>query len=822
MNASPRAPRRADSPKRCFAFSRGAGTRRRFRRAAVVVLALAVSLGGVFGVLSLTGDHQSQAALTSSRYKISAKNNFKISQAYGFSPKWNGSGTSVTTQSGWTAGNLTACLNNGSTAAWTITGPNWAKNKNAWVKFTNVGWYNGKSVDLTITVYAFGDTTTASNKVARVSKFFNKNRTALESTGDVRWKFSYTYNGTSTAVSGLKSNLYFFCMTYKKGAAQEKVDPAMGSKGTDPLQAVAYGKNLTERVYDTYHAEYYVKTATTTDVAEAWTNSVIALYSGASYTFTTATDTLLEMGNGDTVTLNRSFYFTKTNESGAALAGATFQLKQGTNVVGTATSDANGLVNFGILGAGTYTLTETSAASGYARLAGSWTVTVTASADTVVPPTWSASVSTASGSVNFSGTGVGSYKLANYPTVPFSFTKTDSAGGALAGAAFTLKNGETTVGTATSGTDGKVDFGNLEAGTYTLTENSAPGGYAASGGPWTVTVTSTSSGKNVVVTPAGGDAGFNGSYTEGFKLANTPKTAPFSFTKVDAESAATVLAGAIFNLKGVSGVAEAVAVDKNATSAAAGLVDFGQLYHGSYTLTETAAPRGYVKAENTWTVAVDADAGVVTVTPDGDGAADFDGEYASGYKLANEKSPTVSFSFTKTGEDASTALAGATFALYACADLAHTSAADHSWTASNDAGCCWDVDAPLATVTTQADGKADFGELETGQYMLVETAAPAGYRLPHGQWLVAADSATQTVEIVAHAQKDASGSVVGDLPPAFKKDAATGAYSVANYKEWVMPLAGGTGTIAFTAAGAALVAAAFAWALLFRRRGKAC
>lgn len=72
--------------------------------------------------------------------------------------------------------------------------------------------------------------------------------------------------------------------------------------------------------------------------------------------------------------------------------------------------------------------------------------------------------------------------------------------------------------------------------------------------------------------------------------------------------------------------------------------------------------------------------------------------------------------------------------------------------------------------------------------------------------------------IAAHAEKDASGNIVGDLPPAFKKDTETGAYSVANYKEWVMPLAGGTGTIAFTAAGAALVAAACAWYLVGRRR----
>ena len=120
---------------------------------------------------------------------------------------------------------------------------------------------------------------------------------------------------------------------------------------------------------------------------------------------------------------------------------------------------------------------------------------------------------------------------------------------------------------------------------------------------------------------------------------------------------------------------------------------------------------------------------------------------------------------------------------------------------------------------TSAGGRPhDLNELEGGQYMLVETAAPSGYRLPHGQWLVDVDASAQTVTIAAHATKNAAGNVTGDLPPAFKYDSATKAYSLPNYKEWVMPLAGGTGTIALTAAGAALIAAACAWIFLVRRR----
>ena len=400
--------------------------------------------------------------------------------------------------------------------------------------------------------------------------------------------------------------------------------------------------------------------------------------------------------------------------------------------------------------------------------------------------------------------------------MPFSFTKTDSVGGALTGATFSLvqTEGGTISKSVTSTAAGLVDFGNLNQGTYTLTETSVPDGYESVSGSWTVVVDGQA--KTVTVTANDDAPAFTGSQTAGWKLANSPTAVPFSFTKTDSATS-NVLAGATFALKGASGTAEAKAVDKTVTSTAAGLVDFGDLYEGAYTLTETGVPDGYEGISGSWTVTVDADPVSVTVAATG-GAPAFTGTYAGGdLALSNER--IISFSFTKTGEDGATPLAGATFDLYACGDPSHTSASDHSWTATNDAGCCWDVDDPVGTVTSGEDGLVDFGGVDPGCYMLVETAAPAGYRVPHGQWLVTADAATRKVtSIEAHALKDAAGDVTGDLPPAFKKDTTTGAYSLPNYKEWVMPLAGGTGPIALTAAGAALIAAALSWLILARRK----
>ncbi len=766
---------------------------------------LALSLVCFFGTLQLPEDRRASAASYTTGM-VTSTDQFKIGSAYAFTPVWNAcynktgneADRSVSSAgAGWSDGEMVASL--GDRAAFAYTGVRSSEG----VKFTNVGYWNGRKVDLTIYADYIGIKGTGASGTAKVSKVYNESKTALDSFDNmVTWRFTYTYNDTGATVSDLKSHLYFWCLSFADSVTiPESVIVYSSEVGGNSLRTATYEQNIAE----TKTSKKLEYTAT-----RGVAGSLLCTYDGGSYTFTTGSTTLLELGNNDpaieTYTVDQSFYFTKADESGAALPGATFQLVKDSTVVGTATSDADGKVDFGVLGSGTYTLTETSAPSGYAKLSGSWTVTVD-SDDAAIPPTWSATVSTASGSVGFTGSGVGSYKLANYPTVPFKFTKTDGyTGSALYGATFALKQGTTTVKTVRSTSAGLVDFGQLEAGTYTLTETSAPSGYKASGGSWTVKVTSTSSGKNVTVSAASGATSFSGSYSAGFKLGNYALV-PFSFTKVDGDTNAA-LSGAMFTLwQTVGGTAFKVA-----TSDANGKVDFGDVDSGTYILEEESAPAGYEKIDGSWTVTVSSDSSgknVVVSTPSG--VTEFGGDYTKGYTLSNKKASKVAFSFTKTGEDGA-ALAGATFSLYACGNSAHTKVSDHSATATNDAGCCWKVDEALATVTSDVDGLVDFGELETGQYMLVETAAPAGYRLPHGQWLADVDAAAQTVSITARGD---------DLPPAFKKDATTGAYSVANYKEWVMPLAGGTGTIALTAAGSALVAAACACFLLTRRKNRA-
>lgn len=88
-------------------------------------------------------------------------------------------------------------------------------------------------------------------------------------------------------------------------------------------------------------------------------------------------------------------------------------------------------------------------------------------------------------------------KVINSVEAPKSltFTKTSTSGTTLPGATFTLYNsdGTTVKDTATSNSNGNVQFDNLYSGTYIIKETAAPSGYIASKDTWTVEVGSSSS-----------------------------------------------------------------------------------------------------------------------------------------------------------------------------------------------------------------------------------------------------------------------------------------------------------------------------------------
>ena len=173
-----------------------------------------------------------------------------------------------------------------------------------------------------------------------------------------------------------------------------------------------------------------------------------------------------------------------------------------------------------------------------------------------------------------------------------SFTAVKRDGGTnlpLAGAVYSLYrlNNAEPAATAASDITGALRFTDLEPGEYILSETTAPEGYQSN--PETF----------MVVVDEQGNVTINGEIAEGFSIYDTlaPQPARFLFLKTDGQTGQP-LSGAVFRL--LSG--ETAASDDD------GVVDFGFLLPGTYTMTEVSPPDGY--DSNTEEYAV-------TVNPDG-------------------------------------------------------------------------------------------------------------------------------------------------------------------------------------------------------------
>ncbi len=161
----------------------------------------------------------------------------------------------------------------------------------------------------------------------------------------------------------------------------------------------------------------------------------------------------------------------------------------------------------------------------------------------------------------------------NYEIVfyaPFTPVKRDRQTNApLAGASYALYQNGIRTAEAASDASGRLGFANLAPGSYELRETSAPAGYQPDDNVYAVKVDKRG---NVTV---------DGLPADRFALYDAANDA-FAFSKTDAETGAP-LAGAQFRLSD----------GRTTASDAAGLVNFGALAAGNYTMTETAAPAGY-------------------------------------------------------------------------------------------------------------------------------------------------------------------------------------------------------------------------------------
>ena len=155
---------------------------------------------------------------------------------------------------------------------------------------------------------------------------------------------------------------------------------------------------------------------------------------------------------------------------------------------------------------------------------------------------------------------------------------------------------------------------------------------------------------------------------------------------------------------------------------------------------------------------------------------------------------------------------GVKFLLYACTD-SDPATHNHPWLVSGSSSDCW---GDAIAASSDVDGLVEFFDLPPGSYMLVEVETHPGYQLPQGQWLIEIDDSL-VIDITAHGSP---GSASVTLPPAFKLSPGGDELLLPNYRQMVMPRAGGPGLIHLTVLGVVLFGDGILFAILFSRRGR--
>ncbi|MCL2774923.1 MAG: SpaA isopeptide-forming pilin-related protein [Oscillospiraceae bacterium] len=260
-------------------------------------------------------------------------------------------------------------------------------------------------------------------------------------------------------------------------------------------------------------------------------------------------------------------------------------------------------------------------------------------------------------SVNVSGGKLVSVEFLDKPLSGIAIVKLDAVTHKpLQGAAFTVTkaNGER-IGTFKTEADGKIIIPNLDEGVYVVGEITAPDGYTIDETPKNVTVKS-----DALATVEFNDKPYSG----------------IQIIKTDAVTNAP-LTGATFVVEHANGEK----VDTYKTDAA-GKIIVPDLPEGTYVVSETIAPSGYVKSDTPQTVTVKS--GKLTTV-------EFTNHPMSGIEI------------TKKDYFTNTALSGATFVVERSDGL------------------------KVGEFTTDMTGKTIVSGLIDGTYIISETVAPSGY-----------------------------------------------------------------------------------------------
>lgn len=378
-----------------------------------------------------------------------------------------------------------------------------------------------------------------------------------------------------------------------------------------------------------------------------------------------------EVNAGQAFNYKGSAELIKEDESGKVLAGATFKVvdAKGKTIKDNLVSDANGKISIDELAPGDYSFVETKAPTGYILNTKKIDFTISAASD-------------GKPAVVKAGT------ITNYQGA-ITLHKVNTADEFLEGAEFTLYDDQMKeLDKVTSGKDGLIQFDHLAPGTYYLVETKAPKladgtDYVINPYPVKVTIPDKTDNQPVIV-----DKGEFQNFKGKAEIQKTGKHGS--------------IAGAEFALYVIENGQEKF--EKTIVVPATGILPIDNLGAGQYKLVETKAAPGYIINNQPIYFVVD---------PSIEGTVDhFDFEnYESeitGQKIDGDK-------LTSEG------LTGAEFQIY-----------EQNPDGSKGNGPISVRDATgqqTDTITTDSKGALYAAGLSIGNYLLVETKAPAGYVL---------------------------------------------------------------------------------------------